>query len=544
MITPASLISKWYDKKVKRFTALLTLLLIVTPLLAHADSVIFEFAPDSWQSQRFAMNTAAGPVYEIFQSPLTTTLTGLDLWVDNTGSSGPVTLTLFDASQQEIGIINASIPHLAQIAGGNKVHFEIQTPIPVITGETYSLQITSNLSGLGMYYADRILSIEHNRSFTSEYQNGVAKIGQNQQPFTFKLALYAPISQGAYNSDASSTIQAPSNSTSTIQEQENSIIITNARIVTSTPSTVTVAWTTNVATDARVGIRTQLNPLYTIAGNTDQTLELEHTVIVSGLQGATNYFADMFSSPGNQIVLTTYTIAFRTPAGSATPSTEPPTNPPPQDPPASTSTPPSTPPGNPPSNPPSNPPTDNNPGGTSNPPGTPSSTTPASTSTTPGGATGPGTSGSSNNPPDGSPGGSSSNPGINTNPGQGGGTNVSWPAAQGGGSQYGYRIDIFDQNHKLEKTITVPAGTTSKDIEGLADGTHTIIVYAANEDGTFIKVAPAKTVLLTPPTHTTAYIVTAGVVAAVAGGAWLAVRYFKKQKSVLPAEEGYDPEKS
>ncbi len=518
---------------------------------ARADSVIFEFAPDPWESQRFAFAGATGPVYEVFQAPADASLTGIDLWVDNTGSSGPVTLTLFDSALSQLGSVTASVTHLSSIDGGHKVHFDLQTGIPIIRTQTYYLQISSSLTGLGLYTADRILILEHNRAFTNEYVNGTTKIGQDLQSFTFKFALYAPISTGSsYNSDPSSTIQAVSNSTSTVQQQENSIIITNARIATSTATTVTLAWTTNIATDARVGIRTQLNPAYVVASSADETLELEHLVTVSGLQPSISYFADMFSSPGNQLVLTTYTIAFKTAAGTVTP---PPTAPP--------TTPPTT--------------TTSSTTSTTSTTGTTSTTTSTTTTTTPGStpppsgtsSTGTSTSSTSGANPTSSTGtatstttnatsstSSSGNSGTSSGSSAGGAggitadpgnksdtTKVSWPSFGGGGAS-SYRIDIFDADHNLERSIKVPAGTNSKDVAGLLTGQHTIVVYAAKDDGTFEKVAAPLTTSVTRDTGVTPYLIFFGIFAGVAGIIALVVWKFKKEKSTLPEEEGYDPD--
>jgi hypothetical protein len=76
--------------------------------------------------------------------------------------------------------------------------------------------------------------------------------------------------------------------------------------------------------------------------------------------------------------------------------------------------------------------------------------------------------------------------------GEAGATEVAWTAPSTTEPEY-YRIDVFDAQQHLVKSITVPKGTASARIEGLAEGDHRIVVYAQH-DGVYEKVsAPATT---------------------------------------------------
>src|ERR1044071_5416260 len=108
----------------------LSFLLLVSssPLALAHDPVMFEFAPDPWDSQRFNAATAGGPIYEVFESPTSAPLSGIDLWLDNPGSSGQITLTLFNSTQQQLGSVTANLPTISTLAGGTKTHFDFANP--------------------------------------------------------------------------------------------------------------------------------------------------------------------------------------------------------------------------------------------------------------------------------------------------------------------------------------------------------------------------------------------------------------------------------
>jgi len=70
--------------------------------------------------------------------------------------------------------------------------------------------------------------------------------------------------------------------------------------------------------------------------------------------------------------------------------------------------------------------------------------------------------------------------------------NVQWNPPIGNDPTGGFRIDIFDENHNLVQQVTVPANEYTATITGLSDGKHSVIVYKNNE-GVFEKVAPPVT---------------------------------------------------
>lgn len=499
---------------------------------AHGGDVIyFEFAPDAWASQRHTASSAATP-YQLF-SPLTDfQLTGFDFWLDNTGSSGQATFTLADSQGTTLATQTATIPSLNQIPGGHLFHVDLASPLALMAQQTYSIQISSSLAGLGLYYADSITYLEHNRQFINPYTGGVARLGQIEQTFSFKFALYTPPPSTGGGTPPAPPPPPPA---------PIPIVISNARVVAVTHDSVTFAWTTNVASDSGVAVRMQLSPKFIFASNFDSTMELEHTITVAGLTPNVFYFIDAYSGYGDGSPVTTYTTSFQTPAGppaSPDPSPPPPSpdpsptpNPPPPSPNPNPNPPPPSPNPNPTPNPsptpnPGTPPAAPGPGPTPSPTPNPGSNPPPGSSPTP-----------SPTPPSGGGGGGGGGPAINLG-GGGGGGGVYWtpPSSEPGG---GYRVDVFGADNTLRYQFTVPAGTHQQRLPSLPDGTYRTIVYA-NNDNVFTKVAAPITFSadqVESGGFSTNMLVLIGLLLATGGGyaGWKILE--KKKASPVPPEQ-------
>jgi hypothetical protein len=478
-----------------------------TPLAWAADAVYFEFAPDAWASHRYVVAAGATP-YQVFSPRSTFLLSGYDLWIDNTGAAGPATFLLLTESGEVLATNNIDLPATAAIPGGHKRSITLTQPVTLQGGGTYSVKIISSLNGFGLYYADRINFLGHNEEFSNEYVGGVAKIGSELQPFTFKFALRSPAeSTGATTGSSGDEPQV---------ETPQEIAISNARVVGVTGSTVTLSWSSNIAADSRASVRSQLSPLYVVASSYDPTLELEHTLTVAGLIPNVNYFADVFSSNGSELVLTTYTIGFRTTSGAGDPPTTPSATTP-TSPSATPSTTPSAAPGQ----------------GTT----TPSSTgtgatsgepiTPPSTPSDAGGAAGSGGGGA--------PGGIRAESGGSSDS-----TEISWSAPKAGEPLNGYRVDVFDKNHTLVQQVIVPSGIHVTTIAKLEPGVHHAVVYT-NTGDSFLKIGPAITFLLKSRDMNLLWKIVALVILWAGSITAYFVWKFRKEKGVLPPEEGYDP---
>lgn len=425
---------------VKRFTWALSLVILACAPIAHAGTY-FEYAPDPWQSYRLAVSTGAAP-YQFFQSASDFELTDFSFWVDNTGSSGDVTFTLLDDQNTTLVEKTVTLGQTPAIPGGTRLRVQLTNPISISHYRTYSIQISSNLLGFGLYYANRINILEHNLQYTTEYALGVAAIGSEQQSYTFKFALGDPTENG--NGDTELSEETPVSEETPTSTAPTATTITNARITSITGTTAVAAWTTNVAADSRTTVRSQLNPLYVYTTAYDDALELEHTLILTGLTPNTGYFVDFFSQQNSdEPILTTYSVSFTTgnltddeaeAAQEATAS-------------ASSTTSSST-------------------GQTSS---TSQQTTNATSTSTTNATT--------------------SLPAVVFSPGTSGDSfTVNWQAPAGGTPNGGYRIDIFDEDHRLIRQLHAPSDATSRNVAILPPGSHEVVVYA-DQDGVYTKVA-------------------------------------------------------
>lgn len=469
--------------------------------LAHNTSY-FEYAPDPYNSERLLVNDYEN-VKQLFQPRSSISLTGMDIWADNTGSAGSITLTLRGSNDAFLAAKTITLPSLAATQGGQLFHVDFDQVIPLTAGVVYSVQISSSLSGFGIYHAKRASYLEHNQVFISPYVHGVAKLNEEEQTFSLKYALYRETNETTTSdSSPAQTEEDPNQEEEQAPEENAAVAITNARVSATTATTATIAWTTNIATDSRVTIRTQLSPLFIYASGYDGALELEHALTITGLTPDTYYFADVFSGQGNELLLSTYTIAFQTPEGAADPTpsaTQPETG-----------------------DNQSNTQSETNSEIASPTNESPTSTTEQETSTSTESAI------NEDEP---------SLPSISVGEGiRGGNFSISWSAPSGGEPTHGYRIDIFNSYNQLERQFFVSAGEYQKQISQLPTGEFRAVVYA-NNDGVFTKIAEPFSFVVHSRASQNIWAGLSMIILLFGLGSGIAIWWFMREKSPLPKIE-------
>jgi len=171
----------------RKFFLFLSVLLFLNPLFVFAHGTNYlEFNPD--QSNSLKVVDVATPSQVFFAQ--NDFLGGLDVWVANPGSSGTATFALLNDQGSTLTSKTVTIPYVAQISSGIKFHVDFNSQIAVLADEKYSIRITSSMPELRFYYSDRVQLISHNAPFVSPYITGVAKLGSEEQTFSFKYALY------------------------------------------------------------------------------------------------------------------------------------------------------------------------------------------------------------------------------------------------------------------------------------------------------------------------------------------------------------------
>ena len=496
---------KLYPKTAPLFFLLLLGFFTPKIIFAQTSEHFFEYAPDPWQSQRHD-ESSAQTAYQLFTLGQSVELNGLDLWLDNPSTATTISITLAQEDGTALHTQTETLPVIPTVEGGTKFHIDLDAAIPIFAGDQHSIQISSPGNGLGIYYANRLNFLSHNQDYTSEFSLGAARLGTQLQDFTFKFALYKnPNVVPGEDDDEETDIPPPPGSPS----------ITNARTTNITDTVASFAWTTNVAATTVVKVRSQLNPLFIYTENSDPTLELEHSLSVSGLFPGAFYFADLQSVFSTTTLSTT--LAFQTL-----------TTPPP---------------------------------GSEDEDGDDGDETDGDSDNTDNGENNDG----ENNDDGGtdenidSDGDESNNGIIETeigvsaptnsggsgslisfSQGENGGTTVSW-SGNGANPSGGFRIDIFDHNNNLVRQSVLAGDQTSAEVSKLNSGVYSAIVYA-NEDGEYTKAAKPTTVTIhnNPLTGALTKTIGLGIFSLASIGGFVFWR-FKKEKTSLTPEEGFDP---
>jgi hypothetical protein len=508
-----------------KIIAILSVFLIFPVLLVYSHGVaFFEFNPDI--SDSLNVISLSQPA-EIFL-PQNEFIGGVDFWVDNSGNSGTAIFELRNENNVLIRSKTITIPNIPVIFGGQRMHVDFNSQTAVTSNKNYYINIISSMPDLNIYSVDRIQIIGHNAPYVSEFINGIASLAGVKQDFSFKFALYEntefsppsilnlitsyvsptqtrldfnsnePVDYsvdygptgGAYNQKvdfngqfeycgsgivfctiniptvpnlsydfqltvkdvwsnesqstgsfiSSSGEQTPTPSTSPestvspsttpLEPTEDTIppVISNVFISSVTHNSIEVAWTTNEATNSQLLISTPA--LISIAANSDSTFELEHLVAINGeLAPDKIYLATVTSADfsNNSSLATMSFTTLKAPVPTPTPS---------------------------------------------------GSTIPTSFPSPP----------TTTQPPsDNGGGGSQNDGGVIVTPKEEGSVYVeinSDLSIQTGGT---YRIDIFDENKNLIRSINVGEGINFSEATGIADGRYTVIVYE-NEGDVFRKV--------------------------------------------------------
>ena len=169
------------------FHFVLTVLFILVPLVVSAHGTNYlEFNPDQ---ASFLKGIEGATPSQIFFAQ-NDFLVGFDLWIANPGSAGTAVFDLLDEQGNTLITKTVPISNITQTNNGTKFHIDFSSQKAVLANKKYSIRVTNSMPDLQLYYSDRVKVISHNALPVSEYITGVAKLGSEEQPFSFKYALY------------------------------------------------------------------------------------------------------------------------------------------------------------------------------------------------------------------------------------------------------------------------------------------------------------------------------------------------------------------
>lgn len=169
------------------FRIFLCLLIFAIPLLTFAHgTTVYEFGPDV--SSRLRLESLATPA-QPFEAR-NDSVSGVDVWVDNPGSTGTFTLELRDAQGALLASKVVTVSTLPEQWAGTRLHTHLLSSINLITGNTYSLRVVNTLPELALYRADQSQILQHNATYNPLLIPLPALLGVTEQPYSFKYALY------------------------------------------------------------------------------------------------------------------------------------------------------------------------------------------------------------------------------------------------------------------------------------------------------------------------------------------------------------------
>lgn len=480
---------------------------------AYAAAAYFEFHPDYAQSLLVA---SSDTVFEVFL-PLNEYLAGFDFWVSTAGQTGDATFTLLDPSGAELASRTVPVPAIADSAGGTRLHIDLPSQLAVTGNSAYSIRISTAMPTLRLYYANQNRLLAHNASPAASYSGGLARIGSQDEQFSFTFALYenaetaAPVlsnvsvsqpavGQTTLSFNANEPVDWKVTYNTSVLDWTGSYSSCQPQIQTCTVSlpvspgtdyTYTLAVRDSWGNHSGVsGTFTSLGygqtpvPTASVAGSpapspsgapitapTPDTTPLSITGLrIAGLAARSAGFAWTTNKAANATVVVQLTPVLITAGGNSdgtlelehlitvgtlTPDTYYQATVTSVD------------------------------GAGLRATATATFLTPKETPASPP---------SSNPSPTPAPSGGPSAPPPLAQPGSGAGPpGVQWSPPAGGEPKDGYRVDVFDSQNKLIKTITIPAGTHTATLTGLVQGQHRVIVYAKH-DGVYEKVAAPTTI--------------------------------------------------
>lgn len=172
-------------KQKKFLFTLLLALFFIAPSVQGAEMRYFEFAPDI--SGTSLIGSTA--VYQ-YVKPYDDYISGFDVWVSNTGSSGSASFSLRAQNDMVLATKSVTIPNAPPVWGGTFVHVALPSSVHVSSTETYKIRMTTSMPSLRLYTVDLTQLRPHDSGEPIPPQVLPAYVGTTEQRYAYKFALY------------------------------------------------------------------------------------------------------------------------------------------------------------------------------------------------------------------------------------------------------------------------------------------------------------------------------------------------------------------
>lgn len=168
------------------FTIAIGIVLLVPSVSFAAEEKFLEFASDVGVPIEVPSGSVAVQDVRIYND----FIDAVDLWYDNAGSSGSVTVALLSASNVVLTSKTVTAAQASAFYTGQRLHVTFPDTIGIVSGSWYRLRITSNTPEFRLYGINRIQFVEHNAPSSIVDAAGNTTVDGESQLVAFKFALY------------------------------------------------------------------------------------------------------------------------------------------------------------------------------------------------------------------------------------------------------------------------------------------------------------------------------------------------------------------
>ena len=187
---PHSIKMKMQTLNIKKLTpAVMLALLIAFPETAYAAEIkYFEFGT-VFSSNSITAAEVSAPSGHF--KPLNDFISGVDVWLDNPGVAGTLTINLRKVSSNELLASKpVEVPNIPYVWGGKRVHAKFSSAVPVASTNEYKIDLITSAPDVRIYYSDLVDIQQHDSSYTLNQAVLPSYLGLDEQSFAFKFALY------------------------------------------------------------------------------------------------------------------------------------------------------------------------------------------------------------------------------------------------------------------------------------------------------------------------------------------------------------------